>query len=455
MKHFLKDIRGNVAVSVAIMGIPLTLAAGAAIDYSQFARKQSSLQNVVDTAAIAVSRDLQRKTTPEIEQAVDNYLRANLTESQYAEIQNISVTIPFTRESVAVKVESKHPTALMRIAGINDMSYAPESVVSAPTGGAEIMLVLDTTGSMSRDGKIGALKVSATQFVDDMLALNATRDRVKLGIVPFARYVNVGMDNRNAPWMNVPDNYTATRTETRRDVISSVGCAEQMVPNNEGILVPRNICDSVEYGPEYEVEVTVDYEWRGCAGSRNYPFNINDSDYSFRVPGVMNTYCPNRITQLTDDQTVLNAEIDALVAADSTYITTGLVWGYRALTKGAPFDDGISFEEAQDQGIQKAIVLMSDGKNQSSINANNPAFHTGKNLNQSDQYMREACDNIKDQDIMIFTIGFGTTIPQETLDLLEECSTDGINYYNAADGAALSLAFSQITTKLSNLYLSK
>jgi len=455
MKDFLKDIRGNVAVSVAIMGIPLTLAAGAAIDYSQFARKQSSLQNVVDTAAIAVSVDLQKKTTAEIEQAVDNYLRANLSESQYAEIQNISVTIPFTRESVAVKVESKHPTALMRIAGIDELSYAPESVVSAPTGGAEIMLVLDTTGSMASDGKIAALKVSATEFVDDMLALNGTRDRVKLGIVPFARYVNVGMDNRNASWMDVPDDYTATETRTRRDVISSSGCSEQMTPNNEGILVPRTVCENVEYGPEYEVEVTVDYEWRGCAGSRNYPLNINDSDYSFKVPGLLNTYCPNRITQLTDDQSVLNAEINALFAADSTYITTGLVWGYRALTKGAPFDDGISFAQAESDGVQKAIVLMSDGKNQSSINPNNSAWHTGNNLSQADQYMREACDTIKGQDIMIFTIGFGTTIPQETLDLLEECSTDGVNYYNAADGAALSLAFSQITTKLSDLYLSK
>ena len=59
MKNFLKNTSGNVAVTVALLGIPLMLSAGAAVDYSQYARKQSSLQNVVDSAALAVALDLQ------------------------------------------------------------------------------------------------------------------------------------------------------------------------------------------------------------------------------------------------------------------------------------------------------------------------------------------------------------------------------------------------------------
>jgi len=89
MKSFLKDKSGNIAVNIALLGIPLMLSAGAAIDYSQLARKQSSLQNVTDSAALAVALDLQKLSQTEVEAKVDSYLRANLTPAQYLEVKNV------------------------------------------------------------------------------------------------------------------------------------------------------------------------------------------------------------------------------------------------------------------------------------------------------------------------------------------------------------------------------
>ena len=146
----------------------------------------------------------------EIEAKVNDFLKVNLTKEQYSEVQGFVVTISPTRESVKVQVEGRHPTTLMRIAGINTLEYMPESVVNAPTGHAEVMLVLDSTGSMAQDGKMDALKLSAKKFVGDVLKANTYEQRVKVGITPFNRYVNVGLDNRNADWMDVPDDYTTT-----------------------------------------------------------------------------------------------------------------------------------------------------------------------------------------------------------------------------------------------------
>lgn len=456
MKNFLKDTCGNIAINTALLGIPLMLSAGAALDYSQYARKESSLQNVTDSAALAVALDLQKSTQEEIETKVDNFFKANLSAEQYLELQDFEVIIPPNKEKVTVVAKGKHPTSLMRIVGINNLAYQPHSVVSAPTGNAEVMMVLDTTGSMSLDGKIDGLKISARKFVEDVLASNATRERVKIGIVPFARYVNVGLDNRNAPWIDVADDYMETTTEQKQDVISSSDCTQATSIDDEGLQKTDTNCASKEYGPTYEQDVTKEYKWNGCVGSRNYPLNLNDADYNNqRVPGPLNTRCPNRITQLTDNETTLKTEINALQTSGSTYIPTGLVWGLRALSDGEPFSDGVSYADAESNSVQKIIVLMTDGENQSSVNSGNKAFHNGKNLIQANQYTREVCNNIKDNDIQIFTIGFGTTIPQATVDLLKECSTDGSNYYNAADGAALTDAFSNITTKLANLYLSE
>lgn len=455
MKSFLKDTSGNIALNIALLGIPVILSGGVAIDYSQFARKQSSLQNVTDSAALAVALDLQSKSQAEIEAKVDSYFKANLSAEQYLEIKNIKVEIPSSKEKVTVTATGKHPTSLMQVAGIKNLTYEPKSVVNAPTGNAEIMMVLDTTGSMSVDGKIDALKVSASTFVEDLLEANDIRERVKIGITPFARYVNVGLDNRSAPWIDVPADYTDTQTVDVQDVISQSGCADETYQDEEGVTRTRTVCTNIEYGPTYQEERTTDYTWGGCVGSRNYPNNLSDSNYNQRVPGLLNVGCPNRITQLTTDENKLKSEISSLNASGVTYIPTGLTWGWRALSSGEPFDDGVTYQEAANKSIQKVIVLMSDGENQSSINNDTRELHNGTNLVQANQYMIEVCDNIKAEDIQIYTIGFGNSIPPATLDLLKECSTDGSNYYDAKDGAALTKAFSDITNKLSNLYLSK
>jgi Flp pilus assembly protein TadG len=100
MKSFLKDTSGNIALNIALLGIPVILSGGVAIDYSQFARKQSSLQNVTDSAALAVALDLQSKSQAEIEAKVDSYFKANLSAEQYLEIKNIKVEIPSSKEKV-------------------------------------------------------------------------------------------------------------------------------------------------------------------------------------------------------------------------------------------------------------------------------------------------------------------------------------------------------------------
>lgn len=455
MKSFVKNTSGSIAINIALLGIPVMLSAGAAIDYSQFSRKQSSLQNVTDSAALAVALNLRDSNQAELESLVDNYFKANLSSQQYSELQSFKVEIPATKDKVTVVATGEHPTTLMRIAGIKTLTYQPTSVVNAPSGNAEIMMVLDTTGSMSIDGKLDALKVSATSFVEDLLDADDINNRVKIGITPFATYVNVGLDNRDAPWLDVPNDFTETETVENREVISKSDCSQQTRVDKEGVTRTRTVCENIVYGPTVLEEEVTEHKWNGCVGSRNYPLNLSDSNYAQKVPGLLDETCPNRITQLTDNENDLKSEISSLQAKGVTYIPTGLTWGWRALSSGAPFDDGVSYQEAANKNIQKVIVLMTDGENQTSINPNARELHNGNNIVQSNQYMIEVCNNIKAQNITIFTIGFGNSIPLATVNQLKECSTDGSNYYDAKDGVALTQAFSDITNQLSNLYLSR
>jgi hypothetical protein len=106
--------------------------------------------------------------------------------------------------------------------GLIGRDYLPVEVTTTATRGSdafvEIALVLDNTWSMSASGgtttKIAGLKSAATTLVNEVM----TRDdgKVRVSIIPYADYVNVGTGNRSASWLNVPADYSTTSTPAPR-----------------------------------------------------------------------------------------------------------------------------------------------------------------------------------------------------------------------------------------------
>ena len=73
----------------------------------------------------------------------------------------------------------------------------------------DVVLVLDSTGSMQGQ-KLDTLKRAARDLITHIYDQDGAREKVKFGIVPFAEYVNVGLSNRNEPWIDVPSDYSET-----------------------------------------------------------------------------------------------------------------------------------------------------------------------------------------------------------------------------------------------------
>ncbi len=90
-------------------------------------------------------------------------------------------------------------TGLMRIIGRNTMDIEATSVIARQSGDMDVALVLDNTGSM-RGRKLITLKKAAKDLVETLYDSKTKDSEIKIGLVPFAQYVNVGMNNRNAWW---------------------------------------------------------------------------------------------------------------------------------------------------------------------------------------------------------------------------------------------------------------
>ena len=414
MKNFLKSTSGSVLPSFAILLVPLMVAGGAALDYANLSNERTHLQNAGDAAAIAAAKKITVLSDNELEQLIDEYLAANLTPRQYGYIDDQDIVIDRNNSSVAVRVAAKRPATLLKVAGYENLNYSTVSAVNGPRGSVEIALVLDNTGSMGwpagenpHPTRMESLKESATDFIKEQLEQNRFGDRVKIGIVPFARYVNVGLENRGADWLK---------------------------------------------------NSSFSNQWSGCVGSRAYPLNLQDKNYNVRVPTIKfsdfpgNKKCPAAITPLTASEETLLDAIDAMEPDDVTYIPGGLVWGERLVSASAPFDEGGLYENMERDNVKKVVIMMSDGDNTVRVNGQ---YHNGtNNPAQANGAMIEACDSIKDNGILLFTIGFGDGIKPATRQLLEDCSTNGENYANAADSAALEATFAKISQELGKLYLS-
>jgi hypothetical protein len=194
--------------------------------------------------------------------------------------------------------------------------------------------------------------------------------------------------------------------------------------------------------------------WYGCVGSREYPLNLSDEDFSMPVPGVMNVECAAAILPLTADETALGAAIDRMRPNGLTYIPAGVAWGMRALSADAPFTGGATEEQARDKSITKAIVLMTDGDNTISKDSNRPT-HASRDLAETNRWTLEACNLAKSKNYKVYTMTFGTEVPPVTAQLMKSCSSGDGYYFDASNGSELERAFGDIALSLSKLYLSQ
>ncbi|MEO1014607.1 MAG: pilus assembly protein [Pseudomonadota bacterium] len=413
---FFKSRRGNVAMMFGVLGPVLIVGLGAAVDFGRASLARSIVQEATDAALLAAARLKTARpgtSQADLDAAAQKFFAAVLGEGSGVVASPVSVSHNPATNEFAASVQAHIPSTFMRLAGIDQIDVSTQTLVEvAPPGAVEVALVLDTTGSMGSNGKIDDLKEASGNLVTSMFALPETD--VKFSIVPFAQYVNLGFGHNSAAWL------------------------DQGAP---GFI--------------------------GCVGSRPYPRNTEDAvDATNPVPGVaVSSFAcqTEEVTPLTDNQSRIEDALEAMTPSGWTYIPTGLVWGWRTITEAAPFQEGLSKPELEDRRGVKAIVLMTDGANTVSPDPNDPAdvMHNyggsiGWQVSGATAYANtlttELCENIKNDDVSLYTIAFEVT-DTTIRDILESCANSPADYYDAQNSNELIAAFDSIGERLRDLSL--
>jgi hypothetical protein len=219
------------------------------------------------------------------------------------------------------------------------------------------------------------------------------------------------------------------------------------------------------------------FKYDGANGS----LNETHTTTSARGP---NRGCPTPITPLSNDRdTVLQAIADMRVwLGGGTNSAEGLAWGWRVVSHGAPFSEG---RNPADEPVRKVVVLMTDGEN-TNFNATSEdgvlqSFHNAfsyrgqwtnfqndvpvayrRNVGNSqsdyenyvDNRLRQLCDNVKADNVEIYTVVFREP-SQNIRTLLRNCASGDDHAFTADSQAELAAAFEAIGQGVGQLRLSR
>ena len=446
IRSFAGSHKGTIAPLFALSLIAISGAVGLAVDSARGYGLKTHMQNSLDAAVLATAKRVAQDPGADITAIFTQFFNASRPASYGATISSISVAK--VGNAIQANVRADLPTTFMQILGQTSMSVPGSSTAEFGIGEVELVLALDNTASMA-GVKIDTLKSAALRLVDTMSRNAVTPDKLRVGVVPFAKYVNVGMSYRNASWMNVPADWNETvnscgntypnATYTNCRTVSGP-CTLDGIPST----CSWQQCDENLGTPVYQCSTNVvQHRWNGCVFSRPNPLNVQDGSYGTRIPGKMDETCSTPVTPLTTDRQTIRDAINAMAPDGDTYIPEGVMWGWRLLSPQAPFDESRS-GTAQ---VSRYMVLMTDGVNSVSPSVDG---HDGTDTAAANAITTQACANAKADGITVFTVAFEVT-DNTVKDILRTCATSGGFFYDATDTSALMTAFDAIGQQLVNL----
>jgi len=459
-----RDERGAAAIIFALALLVLAPMTLGLVDVYMVSTQKAQLQDALDAATLFAASST-ATTSAEADKVGDKALTSNLVLP--AGVTLVASTFTLTADKVTGYAEITAPGIAPAVWPHGNIKANAE-VLRGRDQRVELVLVLDTTASMSGQ-KMTDMKAAATKLVNTMSA--DPQAKLKIGVVPFAQYVNTGISRRNQTWMTVPADYvqnvpagactTQTTTTTCQaqnysctkysDGIPYTGtCTNWINCVTKPLNPPKTTCPAA---------YTVNHVYSGCTGSPTYPKNVQDSDATRKYPGYLDLTCASELLPLTNNFATVKTKISSLTAAGDTYIPAGLAWGLNVISNPVPFTEGEVYDASgRNLEPRKAIVLMTDGANSKLMNAGNgrhdgnPA--AGQPAVQANTYTAELCTNIKAQKIEVFTVAF--QVPDAAAKtMLQTCATDAQHYFDATDAAALDASFAAIAQAMRAIYIAK
>ena len=398
----LSDHRGQAAVLLAIMLVPLMMVISFAVDVSRQESANQHLQSAIDAASLAGARALEKADNS------DTYIKTVATEAfvanmntTFADLVCDDATVDITRKTGLVKVSSA--CTLPTLFGGNfwrkELAVSNTSTAQAAITKLDLALMLDVTGSMHPtydrpNTKLADLKAAAKDAAAKLITPR-TGDRVRISFNTYAGAVNAGIYAEKVFKDWEPGDST---------------CATE----REGIAA-----------------------WKDDAPGRRKWVGQRPVNESWACPA-------SSVLPLTTDLNLFNTEIDKLTAKGPTAGHLGVAWSWYLISPdwSRVWPSASKPRAYTEDNVLKAVILMTDGD-----------FNTehGPGMGDSDRQAKRLCRRMRNQGVLVYAVAFQA--PAKGKAVLQNCAGNPDRFFNADNGDELKEAYDTIASQLSNLAL--
>lgn len=420
INKFRKEQSGNIALTTALLLIPIMLSIGATIDYSRGARANSLIQQSADAAVLATLDVLEKGETPSnARKAGRRAFRFNLPDDPKYKtfIPNFNINTQTSQTTVTATVKDSIPNIFLPIAGIDTfpINVTARSFIATPR--QEISLVLDVSQSMLQNNRLTNMISAVKDFIAVLPPFVKGPGFRVINLVPFSNRVNLGSSYSH--WAD------PTITAVPFD-----GCFE--IDKNHS-----NLMDNIPSKPPGKM-----LPYRNTVAPSGNP----------RCAGQ-----DSRISLFETNMSSITSKIDSLSVGFGTGTDVAIQWGWRTLSPKwrTHYNGPQNFPRDYDFRNEKILILLTDGRIfRQEIDA--PYPNKGKQIQdkKADDTFNQICNDIDDNtNIRVFTIGFDLNTASSNLrNALQNCASNGGNYFDAST-TNISDTFKTIADQIQSLRL--
>ncbi|WP_427452511.1 hypothetical protein [Litorimonas sp. WD9-15] len=481
-------------------------AIGAAVDYTDLEKRHSALQNASDAALLAAVSSGETELK-DLRVVAENVFEENFQYKEEEALRKFDLKIE-NKNMLALNARLEKPTYFMKLFG-NPTVYADVDTAgylqsSAPL---DIALVLDRTGSMAGTNLAG-LTTAATQYISD---LEADNKDVRIAVIPFSNYVNVGVNHADTSWLDLPvSSGLGSDVNCSMDNISSSSCP---VPTTQPqgtttVTTTTEVCggtttittvtsgpsgtstsiSSSSTGPTGPCTTTTTTSngttstWSDVFASTSGGFCTFSSDPTESSGSLIEECRPARLNEnwfgcvgsrpgpynvqaklsgqkfplvynrtCGQPMTQLSSSLAGARQTISSLTASGGTYIPSGLQWGwRVLDPDLPFEIKGPKKRDKLLILMTDGENTQSQSGSS---HEGRDHAVANALTQKLCDSIKADDINIATVSFSNGGNPANSQLLRSCASTPTLSFTATNAQSLKRAFESATDQMNEVRL--
>lgn len=476
-KCFGSEEDGAITIFACFMVFMMLMICGIAVDLMQNEMTRTRVQNTLDRAILAAS-DLDQPLPAD--DVVDDYFaKSGMTDF----LDTVSITPGADQPTsnyriVSAQARTRTPSPYMRLTGVSSLPVFTSGTAEEAIEKTEISLVLDISGSMRFNDRIGKLRVAANDFIAAVLEGSAA-DTTSMNIVPYAGQVNPGrfiFDRAGGvPFASFyTDNGgddvpygTFLKDEDGNDLTDEDGnpiflpynqissCLELSSADFDNINLPSGGYSQVAYFMNWPIDWPT-MSWGWC------PQDTNSIRYAQNNIGQLQTFINN--IRLNDGTGTHYGMKYGVALLNPTSQSAFAAMNEEGIIPDAFADRPAAFDDTE---TRKVIVLMTDGKitdqyrpkvTVDPLNATDVlnqrtgdrTRYTKRSNNVSSFYAM--CDDAKANGIQVYTIAFEA--PDSAITEMKNCAT-ALAFFYKVEGVEISSAFKSIARQINQLRLTQ